>query len=543
MTEGQEGMVTLRKTLGAAVMVLSGIAAHGAQPQPSALGPEVRIDPGVVRGAARDAGGVLAYKGVPYAAPPVGNLRWRAPQPVRAWDGVQDHTQFSNRCLSALENDPEPGPPRSEGCLSLSVWTAAQQADEKRPVMVWIHGGGFQFGSSSSRVSDGTMLARKGAVVVSLNYRVGVLGFLAHPELDAEGPSGDYGLQDQIAALRWVQANIARFGGDPGNVTIFGESAGAHAIGILMASPPAKSLFHKAIGESGAFWDGRNGALESYDEAHQRGVAFARRVGAASIGALRAMPAETLNAAAMWKFTMNPMVTAFSPNVDRYVVPEVPATRFERGEQMHIPLLAGWNAAEDFPFRAFDLPHANAQQFRAAAEKMFGKERIGEFLKLYPAGTDAEAKASADDLTADVVIGEQVWTWLELQQRPGGVPVYGYKFTYTSPYVPIASHLVEVPFVFGTLTPQFVVGGKAPPSDTDRQLSAAMMDYWVNFAAKGDPNGPGLPQWPAYGSKGEVLELGTAIRAISTPQRDRFKFIASFRAFGAFPSKWRNAID
>ncbi len=543
MTEGQEGMVTLRKTLGAAVMVLAGIAAHGAQAQPSALGPEVRIDPGVVRGAARDAGGVLAYKSIPYAAPPIGNLRWRAPQPVRAWDGVQDHTQFGNRCLSALENDPEPGPPRSEGCLSLSVWTAAQQADEKRPVMVWIHGGGFQFGSSSSRVSDGTMLARKGAVVVSLNYRVGVLGFLAHPELDAEGPSGDYGLQDQIAALRWVQANIARFGGDPGNVTIFGESAGAHAIGILMASPPAKGLFHKAIGESGAFWDGRNGALESYAEAHQRGVAFAQRVGAASIGALRAMPAETLNAGAMWNFTMNPMVTAFSPNVDRYVVPEVPATRFERGEQMRIPLLAGWNAAEDFPFRAFDLPHATAQQFRAAAEQMFGKERMGEFLKLYPAGTDAEAKASADDLTAAVVIGEQVWTWLELQQRPGGFPVYGYKFTYTSPYVPIASHLVEVPFVFGTLTPQFVVGGKAPPSDTDRQLSAAMMDYWVNFAAKGDPNGPGLPQWPAYGSKGEVLELGTAIRAISTPQRDRFKFIASFRAFGAFPSKWRNAID
>ena len=536
-------MVFSRKTWGAAAMVLTGIVAQGAQAQPPALGPEVRIDTGAVRGAPRDAGGVLAYKGIPYAAPPVGDLRWRAPQPVRAWDGVQDRTQFGNRCLSALENDPEPGPPRSEDCLSLSVWTAAQQAEEKRPVMVWIHGGGFQFGSSSSRVSDGTQLARKGVVVVSLNYRVGVLGFLAHPELDADGPSGNYGLQDQVAALRWVQANIARFGGDPGNVTIFGESAGAHAIGILMASPPAKGLFHKAIGESGAFWDGRNGALESYDEAHRRGMAFAQRMGAASIGALRAMPAETLNAGAMWNFTMNPMVTAFSPNVDRYVVPEVPATRFERGEQMRIPLLAGWNAAEDFPFRAFDLPHANAQQFRSAAEQMFGKGRMAEFLKLYPASTDVEAKIAADELTADIVISEQVWTWLRLQQRLGGVPVYGYNFTYTSPYVPIASHLVEVPFVFGTLTPQFVVGGKAPPSDTDRQLSAAMMDYWVNFAAKGDPNGPGLPQWPDYGSKGEVLELSTVVRAISTSQRARFKFIASFRNSGALPSVWRNAID
>lgn len=530
-----------RRIWGVGVMV-SAIAANGVQAQPSGLGPEVRTNAGMVRGSPRDPSGVLAYKGIPYAAPPVGDLRWRSPQDVRGWDGVQDHTRFGNRCLSALENDPEPGPPRSEDCLSLTVWTPAQQANEKRPVMVWIHGGGFQFGSSSSRVSDGTQLAHKGVVIVSLNYRVGVLGFLAHPDLDAEGPSGDYGLQDQIAALRWVQANIAQFGGDASNVTIFGESAGAHAIGILMASPLAKGLFQKAIGESGAFWDGRNGALEDYDGARRRGVAFAQHVDAPSIAALRAMPADKLNAAAMWNFTMNPMVTSFSPNVDRYVVPEVPGARFERGEQMRIPLLAGWNATEDFPFRAFDLPHTTAQQFRDAAAQMFGEERIAEFLKLYPAATDAEAKASADELTADIVISEQVWTWLELQQRLGSVPVYGYNFTYTSPYVPIASHLVEVPFVFGTLTPQFVLGGKSPPADADRQLSATMMDYWVNFAANGDPNGPGLPQWLAYG-KGKVLELGTTIRAIGIPQLGRLKFIASFRHSGVFPVEWRSLRD
>ncbi len=534
-------MIFLHKILGVAAM-MSAIATNGAQAGASALQPELRIDAGMVRGAPRDANGVLAFKGIPYAAPPVGELRWKSPQPVRPWDGVRDHTQFGPRCLSALEHDPEPGPPRSEDCLGLTVWTAAHQADEKRPVMVWIHGGGFQFGSSSSRVSDGAQLAGKGAVVVSLNYRVGVLGFLAYAPLDSEGPSGDYGLQDQIAALRWVHKNIARFGGDPGNVTVFGESAGAHAIGILMASPLAKGLFHKAIGESGAFWDGRNGALDSFDEARRRGAAFAKRVGASSVAALRAMPAETLNGAAMWNFSTNPMVTAFSPSIDRYVVPEAPAARFERGEQMHIPLLAGWNGTEDFPFRAFDLPHATAEQFRAAAERMFGSQRMAEFLKLYPAETDAEAKSSADALTAGIVISEQVWTWLGLQQRLGSVPVYGYNFTYTSPYVPIASHLVEVPFVFGTLTPQFVVGGKSPPSDADRQLSTTIMDYWLNFATKGDPNGPGLPRWPAYG-KGEMLELGTAIHAIGVPHLDRLKFIASFRESGVFPSAWRHLGD
>ncbi len=240
--------------------------------------------------------------------------------------------------------------------------------------MVWVHGGGFQFGSSASRFSDGIMLAQKGVVVVSMNYRLGVLGFMAHPDLGGEGPSGDYGLQDQLAALRWVKANVAAIGGDPGNVTLFGESAGAHAIGILMASPLATGLFHKVIGESGASWDGKNGPLDGYDEAHARGMAFTKGLGAASIADLRAMPADKVNASAMWNFTMNPMVTVFSSNADRYVVPEVPAARFERVEQMQdVPLLAGWNDAEYWPFRALGLPHGSAQQFREAAGRMFGE--------------------------------------------------------------------------------------------------------------------------------------------------------------------------
>ena len=523
--------------LAAAMLVVGGLSV--AQAKDAGIDSEVTITTGALRAAPRDAGGVLAFKGIPYAAPPVGPLRWRSPQPAAAWTGVRDATTFGNRCLSAWDQDREPGPPRSEDCLSLNVWTAADVVGAKQPVMVWIHGGGFQFGSSASPQFNGERLATKGVVVVTLNYRLGVLGFLAHPELDREGPSGNYGLQDQLAALRWVKANIARFGGDPSNVTIFGESAGAHAIGILMASPLSKGLFHKAIGESGAFWDGKNGPLESYDEARARGVGFTGRIGASSIAELRAMPAAAVNAAAPWNFSMNPIVKTFSPNVDRYVVPEVPAARYALGVQMHVPLLAGWNEAEEFPFDALGLPHHSAAEFRAAAERMFGKGRLAEFLRLYPAETDAEANASAGKLTGDLVISEQTWQWLELQRRTAHTPVYGYKFTYTSPYTPIASHITEVPFVFGTLTPQFIIGSRTPPGNGDRAFADKVMSYWVNFARRGDPNGPGLPQWPAYGTNGALQNLGATIQPQANDREARFRFIASYRRKGVFPATWR----
>ncbi len=503
------------------------------------IGPEVRVETGIVRGIPRDEHGVLAFKGIPYAAPPVGDLRWRAPQPSPVWTGMRDATQFGARCWSAWEDDPTPRPPQSEDCLSLNIWTTAQHLDERRPVMVWIHGGGFEFGTSADPSSNGSRIAQKGVVLVSFNYRVGVLGFMAHPELDQEGPSGNYGLQDQLAALRWVQTNIAHFGGNPDNVTVFGESAGAHAIGILMASPLAKGLMNKAIGQSGAFWDSPYGSLETFDEAHTRGVKFATRMGAPSIAALRAMPAEQLNAAAPWNFTTHPGTTAFSPNIDRFVVPEVAATRYLHDEQLHIPLLAGWNEVEQWPFRAFALPHQTAQDFRQSAERMFGRDRLTEFLQLYPAESDAQAKESAEALVGDLAISEQTWQWLELQQRNGGVSVYGYTFTYTSPYVPIASHLVDVPFVFGTLTPQFLVGGVAPPSDADRALSETMMSYWVNFATHGNPNGSGLPHWPTYGNEGMIQNLGKTVESQRNVQATRFRFLASYRTDGIFPTDWR----
>ncbi|MBR0756395.1 carboxylesterase family protein [Bradyrhizobium jicamae] len=509
---------------------------HAPISRPAELGREVRTQSGLVRGHARDANGVLAFKGIPYATPPVGLLRWRTPQPRAPWVGVRDALTFGAGCLSSLENDHRPGP-RSEDCLYLNVWTAATEAHEKRPVMVWIHGGGFQFGSSANPSTDGGRLAAKGVVVVSFNYRLGIFGFLAHPDLDAEAPSGNYGLRDQLAALRWVKANIAAFGGDPDNVTLFGESAGAMAVGILMASPLAHGLFHKAIGQSGAFWDGRHGPLQSFDEARARGVAFARGQGNASISALRAIRAEQLNAAASWNFKMDHVVSAFSPSIDRHVVPDVPARRFLRGEQMRIPLLAGWNAAEEFPFMAQSLPAQSAQAFRAAAETMFGKERMADFLKVYPSATDAEAKVSAAALTGDTVIGEQVWQWLRLH-RLGGAPVYGYHFSYTSPYTPIASHVTEIPFVFGTLTPQQVIGCAVPPAEEDRALAETMMSYWVNFARCSDPNGSGLPVWPAYET--DVVQIiGTTIESGANPQAARLRFLGSFRQDGVLPTRWR----
>lgn len=515
------------------------LALAGTSAGASRLQTQVSVAAGKVQAAPRDSDGVLAFKGIPYADAPVGPLRWRAPQPTKPWTEVRDATRFGNRCLSAWTGDRESGPPRSEDCLTLNVWTAAADTAERRPVMVWLHGGGFLFGSSASPQFNGQPLAAKGVVIVTLNYRVGVLGFLAHPDLDREGPSGDYGLQDQLAALRWVKANISRFGGDPQNVTLFGESAGAHAVGMLMASPQARGLFHKAIGQSGAFWDGKNGPLESFGEARERGVAFVERSGVASIVALRALPAQAVNAAAPWDFTMNPMVTAFSPSVDRYVIPEVPAGRFARGLQMHIPLLGGWNEVEEYPFDKLGLPHRTAQEFRDAAATMFGKDRLAEFLKLYPADDDAQANASAAAFAGDIVIGEQTWHWLQLQRRTARAPVYGYKFTYTSRYTPIASHITDVPFVFGTLTPQFIINSRTPPAAEDRAFSDELMSYWINFAKRSDPNGPGLPHWPALTNKGVVQILGKTVAPQRNPQRARFEFIASFRKNGVFPERWR----
>jgi para-nitrobenzyl esterase len=299
-----------------------------------------------------------------------------------------------------------------------------------------------------------------------------------------------------------------------------------------------KGLIHKAIGQSGAFWDTVHGPLSTFDEARARGTRFAEQLHAPTIAALRALPAEDVNAAAPWDFDRDPSATAFSPSIDGYVVPDVPMACYLRGEQLRVPLLAGWNGAEHFPFHDMALPHINAEEFRRAVARMFGTARLAEFFALYPADSDAEAASSAQELVGDLLISAQIWDWLEVQ-RQTGLPVYGYTFTYTSPYVPVASHVVEIAFVFGTLTPQFIVNGAMPPSGADRAVADAMMAYWVNFATHGDPHGEGLPLWPAFGGDGIVMNFGPAIGATPNAWEPRFRFLSSFRSAGVLPSAWR----
>lgn len=507
------------------------------------IGSRLTLATGVLRGSERDAAGVLAFKGIPYAAPPVGLLRWRVPQPAAPWPGERDATAFGSSCFGS----PLPGldwmkANFSEDCLNLNVWTGATEPEERRPVMVWVHGGGFVFGSSCFPNTDGSRLASAGSVVVSFNYRLGVFGFLAHPELDAEGSaSGNFGLRDQIAALLWVKHNIAAFGGDPDRVTLFGESAGAHAIGLLMAAPAAAGLFHRAIGQSGAWWDSEHGSIETREEARARGIALANRLGGGSVAKLRALPPEELSRKTAWNFLLDPGATAFAPNIDGEVVPISPGQTYAEGRQHKIPLLAGWNAEEHSYFGARALP-AKPAAFRAAAARQFGPDAMAEFDACYPSADKAETQRSADTLIGDLVISEQTWEWLGEHRATGGAPVYGYQFDYESPYSPKALHTAEIPFIFGNLLPSPQRPKGLPSGAEDRHLSDVMIGYWTNFAASGDPNGPNLPHWPRYDGAGtQVMRFGATIAAQQESVTRRFQLLKSFRRAGRLPDSWRSA--
>lgn len=535
-----------RRLLSSALLVAASLflqaAPASAQPvSPAALSPDVTVAQGALRGSPRDASGVLAFKGVPYAAPPIDQHRWRAPRASLPWTGVRDATAFGPRCMALPGRGlAQLSDPASEDCLTLNIWTAARSPSERRPVMVWIHGGAFQFGAGEEPNTDGERLAAKGVVLVSLNYRLGVFGFLAHPELDKEGaPSGNFGLQDQIAALKWVRANIAKFGGDPNKVTIFGESAGAMSVGLLMTSPMAKGLFQRAIGESGAFWDSGRGSIRTHAEALTRGTALADRLGGGTIAGLRAIPAEELMAKTPWTLALDPVTQAFSPSIDGFVVPDAPAKVFAEGRQTKVPLLAGWNGAEGVLFMGFSLPHRTAAEFRAAAAAKFGADHAGVFAKLYPAESDTQLSASAEALTGDLVIRQQVWEWLRFHARTGRSRVFAYDFDRRSPYAPVPIHTAEIDFVFGTLAPQRPAKPGATPDAGDRELSSQMMSYWVNFARAGDPNGPGLPNWPAYrADKPEAMNFGDATRAGPQGATARLRFLTAFRTNGRLPEAW-----
>jgi para-nitrobenzyl esterase len=485
---------------------------------------------GIVEGVVSADNKVRTFKGIPYAAPPVGALRWKAPQPVQPWAGVLKTIEYPKRAMQGHIYDDmifhDEGP--SEDCLYLNLWMPENHPQqEKLPVMVWIHGGGFIAGSSSEPRQDAGNLSKKGVLIVSLNYRLGIFGFFSHPELTKESghhASGNYGLLDQIAALQWVKNNIAVFGGDPNNVTVFGESAGSFSVSALMASPLAKGLFKRAIGESGAFFGlTLNPKTRSQTEAED--VMFADSAfGNSSLEALRAVPAEQLLAAALKK-----PHNFFRPNIDGYFLPADCKSIFSSGKQAHVPLLAGWNKDEGDYRGFFGKEAPNKENYVNIAQEKFGS-KAATFLQLYPAMTDAQAKRSAQDLQGDLFTGYGTSKWLEMQLATGESPVYRYKFEQALPLPadakpgtePRVSHASEIEYVFTVLFSK-----KLPWTKDDYQVSDVISSYWTNFAKTGNPNGAGLPVWPEYNSKNDypVMHINPDAAASPDTDRGRYKFL------------------
>jgi len=514
---------------------------------------EVTIESGKLRGAYNPDHSVLMFKGVPFAAPPTGDLRWKAPQPAKKWDGIRTADKFGSACLQTdvfgdilqFMRDAQP----SEDCLNLTIWLPAPAAvKSKLPVFLWYYGGGFVAGGNSEKRYDGEALAKKGVIVVEPNYRLGVFGFLSHPELTQESgnnSSGNYGMLDQVAALQWVVKNIAAFGGDPHNITIGGESAGSASVSALMASPLSRNLFQKAIGESGAYFAAKAGSaldLEPLSESEQTGMNFAESLGTKSLAELRAKSGdELLQAAANFKGGW-----AFHPHLDGYFLSTTALATYTKGEQAHVPLLAGWNADEGKAQILMSPQKTTAASFKEMAAKRFGGN-AAEFLTLYPAANDDEALVSAETLSSDDFIAFSTWKWMDLHSK-SGAPVFQYRFEQTPKYKPGykmgtlpaeeagARHAGELEYVFGTLS---LAQPESPWADDDRKLSGAIGTYWTNFVKTGNPNKPvnGLPDWPQYkdSSPGNasypIMHLsGQKLAAAPDTVRPRYLFLDSHSA-------------
>lgn len=499
----------------------------------------VKTRDGKIQGKLSPDSKVRVFLGIPYAAPPVGPLRWKPPQPAKKWRGIRQATSFGHRCIQTQNYGMvfrDPGP--SEDCLTLNVWAPVEDSGGKLPVMVWIYGGGYTGGATSEPRQDGTHLAHKGVIVVSMNYRLGIFGFFATPALVAESPhhaAGNYGLLDQTAALRWVRDNIAAFGGDPGNVTIFGESAGSFSVSLQMASPLARGLFVRAIGESGGafpqptFHFPPRATREAQDESFAKSA-----FGTTSLKALRALSTEQVLSAA--KTARKDHHAHFGPDVDGWFLPESVPAIYAAGKQAQVPLLAGWNHDEG----AADVLHQpklpTVASWRAKAEKEFGKN-AAEFLKLYPGNTDQQALRSAEDFSGDQFIVYSTWEWLEAQVKTGNAPVYRYFFVLPAPKNPNnpweygAFHSDDIEYVFGTLNSR--KGVKWRPEDY--KLSRLMGIYWTNFAKTGNPNGSGTPHWPVYDASDDwqVMHLGQNPGAHPDKYRDRYLFLQRVWSRGA----------
>ncbi len=485
----------------------------------------VKTDAGAVSGVAKDPG-VTAYLGIPFAAPPVGDLRWRPPQAAAHWNGIRKADRFGTSCMQNEAGSRLPWTeefmtqgPIGEDCLYLNVWTPATNASARLPVMFWIYGGGFNEGSSSVAVYDGAALARKGIILVSANYRVGPLGFLAHPELTKESEhhvSGNYGILDQIAALQWVQRNIGAFGGDPNRVTIFGQSAGALSVIDLMHSPLAKGLFARGIAQSGPGLLGRNalGANATLSDREAAGVRYAESKGARSLAELRALAPEVFFAPSAGRGGAPP---ANGPFKDGWVLPQT-----DPSEQ--VPLMLGF-VADDLGIAGGGLGQVPAKPtvatFESGAQRTYA-DQASAFLKLYPVTEDADVPAAMKAAGRDRA-RVSVALWAAEQQNPSK-RIYTYYFDRVLPWPAHpefgAFHTSEVPYVFQTLDRL-----NRPWAPVDRNVSDAVSSYWTNFAKTGDPNGNGLPPWPQYRADNHVtMELGERLGPMPIAEGQKLEF-------------------
>lgn len=496
----------------------------------------VRTKSGTVRGTV-DETGVFAYRGIPFAQPPVGELRWKPPQPVKAWEGVREATKFGPRAMQLpvfLDmNFRSDG--MSEDCLYLNVWTTSKtagdgSAGELQPVLVYFYGGGFVGGDGSEPRYDGASMARKGIVAVTVNYRLGLFGFLAHPELTRESPqhaSGNYGLMDQAEALRWVQENIAAFGGDPKRITIAGESAGSISVSALMVSPLSNGRIAGAIGESGSLLSTL--APVALDEAEQVGARFAAEVGANSLEELRKMPAEKL-----LKAKVGAGLGKFRIAVDGYFLPEKAFDLFAAGKQARVPLLVGWNTEEAGFQGVLRQDPPTRENYIKNVKRLF-KERAEEVLKLYPAASDDEVIDVATDLAGDRFINYGTWKWAELHAKTSGQPTFRYLYARPRP-APIAnpaakprgaSHSAEIEYALGNLATNKVYGW----NDDDYKVSETMQNFFANFIKTGDPNGEGLPEWPMLSATGpeRFMRIDVDSHAETEKHRDRYLLLDRLR--------------
>lgn len=485
----------------------------------------IKVEGGKVEGYREE--DVTIFKGVPFAAPPIGNLRWKAPQPVKSWDGVLKADKFAPACPQMSFS--YPGAPKqefSEDCLYLNVWTSAKSTDEKLPVMVWIYGGGFAMGSTSTPTYSGEQLAKMGVVLVSVAYRIGPLGFLAHPELSAESEnsvSGNYGLLDQIAGLKWVQKNIESFGGDPGKVTIFGESAGGISVSMLCASPVAKGLFNGAISESGGNFgpvqmETRQDGIQHLKGAEKIGIEFAKSMGAESIFELRKIDPE--------KWANDPLsqMGGFWPVVDGYVIVDDQYKLYNAGKYNDVNVIIGTNSDEGAMF----VRPSEPDEYKKGIEERFG-DYAAKILKAYPGETKEQTFTSAADIFRETAFAWPSYAWANLQTETGKSKVFVYYFDQQQPASPMspvktrgAGHGSEISYVFKHLD-------KSQFGEDDVKLSEQMATYWTNFAKYGDPNGKDLPKWPVYNKKkSTVMYLNNSPKTDLVPNIDKLELMEEY---------------